>query len=114
MERKETYPEVVAGTSESDLRSTIFAGVAANGPGDFARVAHGIKRAFRRGLGAVQLFEDRGHSYFVGGAGDGAALEHALDGVEGGVVEAFAEGEMQGASVRGDVNGNGASGYKQG
>jgi len=63
---------------------------------------------------AAQLFEHFGDCGFVGDASEGAATEHLLDGVQGGVVEALTEGKMQGATIDRYVDGNGVGGFEQG
>ena len=79
--RAEAGPEVGAGAGDGDAGSVVLAGVIANGAGDFAGVAHRVKRGFGEGRAAAKLFEDFGDGGFFGDASDGAATEHLLDGV---------------------------------
>jgi len=109
----EAHPDEIGSADSIDGGGAKFYGVAADDTSHFGGIVNGIESGVESGVGAAKVAEELAHGRFGGDTGDSAAMEHALDGVERGEVEAIAKGEMHSTPVLGDVRGHRTGGFEE-
>ena len=91
----EAKPDEAPDAAETDFFRTEPRRVAGGDAGHFVEVAHRAEFHFARTSRLAHGFELAGNALTSGNAGLGAALENSFDGVERGVVDPFAEGQVE-------------------
>ena len=110
----EAEPDEAPDAAEAEFIGTESGGVAGGNAGHFGEVVHGAE--FHVG-GAWQLaheLELAGDTFASGNAGLSAASENFFDGIEGGVVDPFSEGEVEGVGGDRVVEGQHLKGFEDG
>src|SRR5690242_5207981 len=94
----EANPNMGGGADDCDSGRGEFLGVTEDDGKDFAGIANSVERDFGA-VSEAKMGEMELHRGLQGHAGDSAAVEHLFDGVEEGVVDAIAEGNMETGGV---------------